>query len=164
MDQITAEQIINQARKYPPGISGRRPGPVHARPGLTRLVAAPGHPCPGLTRPIFIGRVNKPAMGAPPDPPFRSHNSSGIPASHHPLLPASLIPLHQLFGMRGHSSGCSSHRDTLLTDPFWRRSYMCGIQSQSGEREPANQISHNGRNLIPDKVIHDRKLSAHDQT
>ncbi|WP_208110092.1 type II toxin-antitoxin system VapB family antitoxin [Methylocaldum gracile] len=37
---------------------GPPPRPVHARPGLTWLVAAPGHPCPGLTRPIFIGRVN----------------------------------------------------------------------------------------------------------
>ena len=50
--------VINQARKYPPGIYGPPPRPVHARPGLTRLVAAPEHPCPGLTRPIFIGRVN----------------------------------------------------------------------------------------------------------
>uniref|UniRef100_UPI0038CBFCFE cytochrome P460 family protein n=1 Tax=Methylocaldum marinum TaxID=1432792 RepID=UPI0038CBFCFE len=55
--------IINQARKYPPGIYGPPPRPVHARPGLTRLVAAPGHPCPGLTRPIFIGRVNNRRMG-----------------------------------------------------------------------------------------------------
>ena len=50
---------INQARQYPPGIYGPPPCPVHARPGLTRLVAAPGHPCPGLTRLYFIGRVNK---------------------------------------------------------------------------------------------------------
>jgi hypothetical protein len=53
---------INQARKYPAGIYGPPPRPVHARPGLTRLVAAPGHPCPGLTRPIFIGRVNNEAL------------------------------------------------------------------------------------------------------
>jgi hypothetical protein len=47
-----SENCSNQARKYPPGIYGPLPGPVHTRPGLTRLVAAPGHPCPGLTQPI----------------------------------------------------------------------------------------------------------------
>jgi hypothetical protein len=53
----SSQHIIHQARKYPSGLYGPLPRPVHARPG--RPVVAPRHPCPRFTRPIFIGRVNR---------------------------------------------------------------------------------------------------------
>jgi hypothetical protein len=84
--------------------TGRRPSPIHARPGLTRLVAALGHPSPGLTRPILIGQVNKEPhrnrqptfTWQPPDPArfstpgaMYTENSFPFHSSYTKMLPQS---------------------------------------------------------------------------
>jgi hypothetical protein len=46
---------------------------------------------------------------------------------------------------------------------FRRSLDMRGIQRQAGKRQAADQIAQNRRDLVPDKVIHDRKIPPHDQ-
>src|SRR3954453_11510067 len=40
---------------------------------------------------------------------------------------------------------------------------VSGIERQPGERQPADQIADHGRNFIPDEIVQDREMSAHDQ-
>ena len=56
----------------------------------------------------------------------------------------------------------SNYTGVLLERPSRRRSYMGAIQCQSGKGQAANQITQSCRDFIPDEVVSNGEVTAHD--